>query len=79
MYNDVKDKMFMLDGKDFLVTLFIRNGKSFLKMERFDSFQENQILTIRYFKFLGKYNRKILLYKYSKHRKKVKSLLKSPI
>ena len=79
MYTDIKDKIVILDGNEFLITLLVRNGKSFLKMEDYENLRGNQILIIRYFKFLGKHNRKILLYKYSKHRKKVKSLLKSPI
>ena len=83
MYTLIKEKAFYSSkGKDFLISLYCENGKSFLKLE--EMYEDNftftgQEVSCRYYKILGEKNKRRLFAKYKKHIKKAKSMLKYKI
>lgn len=82
MYTLVKERVFSGKEKDFFVSLYCQNGKPFLKLQEMykDGFNyTGKEISCRYYKILGKYNKKRLIAKYNKHNKKAMSMLKYEI
>lgn len=78
MYRLVNEVVFSGKEKDFFVSLYCENGKSFLKLQEMykDDFNyTGNEISCRYYKILGKYNKKRLFTKYDKHNKKASSML----
>lgn len=78
MYTLIKEQAFAGKNKDFFVSLYCENGKSFLKLQEMykDSFDfTDKEVSCRYYKILGKHNKKRLIAKYNRHSKKIKSML----
>lgn len=82
MYTLIKEQAFAGKNKDFFVSLYCENGKSFLKLQEMyqDDFSfTGKEVSCRYYKILGKYNKKRLIAKYNRHTKKAQSMLKYKI
>lgn len=82
MYSLIKEQTFCGKEKDFLVSLYYENGKSFLKLQEMyknDFDFTGREISCRYYKILGSYNKHILVSKFNKQVKKIDSMLKYKI
>ena len=82
MYSLIKEQAFYGKEKNFFISLYYEHGKSFLKLQEMykDGFNyTGKEISCRYYKILGKYNKKRLIAKYNRHNKKAMSMLKYKI